>query len=166
MTRDDLVKFHQTWFKPNNATLIIVGDTKLAEIQPKLEKLLAGWKAGDVPKKNLSTVAEQKAPSVYILDRPGAVQSVIFAGVLAPPKNTPNDISILTMNRILGGDFTARINMNLREDKHWSYGSRTILPDAAASGPTSCWRRCKPAKTKSRWWRFRRSSTASWARFR
>ncbi len=135
MTRDDLVKFHQTWFKPNNATLIIVGDTKLAEVQPKLEKLFAGWKSGEVPKKNLSTVAAQKQPSVYILDRPGAIQSVILAGILAPPKNTPDDISILTMNRILGGDFTSRINMNLREDKHWSYGSRTALPDARGQRP-------------------------------
>jgi len=135
VTRDDLVKFHQAWFKPNNATLIIVGDTKLAEIQPKLEKLFAGWKAGDAPKKNISTVAEQKQPSVYILDRPGAVQSVILAGVLAPPKNTPDDISILTMNRILGGDFTSRINMNLREDKHWSYGSISILRDARGQRP-------------------------------
>jgi len=135
MTRDDLAKFHSTWFKPNNATLIIVGDTKLAEIQPKLEKLFANWKSGEVPKKNLSPVADQKQPSVYILDRPGAIQSVILAAQLAPPRNNPNDISILTMNRILGGDFTSRINMNLREDKHWSYGSRTVLPDARGQRP-------------------------------
>ncbi|HEX9763701.1 MAG TPA: insulinase family protein, partial [Candidatus Acidoferrales bacterium] len=135
MTRDDLAKFHSAWFKPNNATLIVVGDTKMAEIQPKLEKLFAGWKAGDVPKKNLSAVADAKQPSVYILDRPGAIQSVILAAQLAPPRNNPNDIPILTMNRILGGDFTSRINMNLREDKHWSYGSRTILPDARGQRP-------------------------------
>jgi len=135
MTRDDLARFHSAWFKPNNATLIVVGDTKLAEIQPKLEKLFANWKAGDVPQKNLSAVADAKQPTVYILDRPGAIQSVILAAQLAPPRNNPNDISILTMNRILGGDFTSRINMNLREDKHWSYGSRTILPDARGQRP-------------------------------
>ena len=54
LTRDDLVKFHQTWFKPNNATLIVVGDTTLAEIKPKLEKLFKGWKAGKAPAKNIA----------------------------------------------------------------------------------------------------------------
>ena len=85
--------------------------------------------------KRLATVADTQQPSVYILDRPGAIQSVILAAQLAPPRNNPNDISILTMNRILGGDFTSRINMNLREDKHWSYGSRTALPDARGQRP-------------------------------
>jgi len=135
MTRDDLVKFHQNWFQPNNATLIVVGDTTLAEIQPKLEKLFAGWKPGQAPKKNIGTVAEQKQPSVYLMDRPGAVQTVIIAAHISPPKSNPNETSIETMNRILGGDFTARINMNLREDKHWSYGSRSLLLDARGQRP-------------------------------
>ena len=51
LTRADLVKFHETWFRPNNSTLIVVGDTTLKEITPKLEKLFAGWKSGDVPQK-------------------------------------------------------------------------------------------------------------------
>ena len=58
MTREDLAKWHETWFKPNNATLLVVGDTTLAEIKPKLEKLFAGWKPGDVPKKNVRQVAQ------------------------------------------------------------------------------------------------------------
>ncbi len=135
MTRDDVVKFHQSWVRPNNATLIVVGDTTLAEIQPKLEKLFAGWKPGAAPKKNIGNVAEQKAPSVYILDRPGAIQSVIIAAHVSPPKSNPNETAIETTNRILGGDFTARINMNLREDKHWSYGSRSVLVDARGQRP-------------------------------
>jgi len=130
ITRDDLVKFHQTWFKPNNATMVVVGDTTLAEIQPKLEALFASWKRGDVPKKNIGRVAVNAKPAVYLIDKPGALQSVLIAGVVAPPKSNPDEVGIETMNTILGGAFVSRLNMNLREDKHWSYGAFSFLPDA------------------------------------
>src|SRR6266568_2339222 len=68
MTRDDLVRFHRTWFKPNHATLVIVGDVSMAEIQPKLARLFSRWPGGAVPLKNVSTVADQPRPLVYILD--------------------------------------------------------------------------------------------------
>src|SRR5205823_5122822 len=132
ITRDDLVKFHQTWFKPNNATLIVVGDTTLAEIQPKLERLFASWKQGDVPKKNISDVPLNGKPVVYLIDKPGAGQSVVMAGLVAPPRGNKDEIAIQTMNSVLGGMFMSRLNMNLREDKHWSYGAGSFLPNARA----------------------------------
>ncbi len=135
MTRENLVKFHQTWFKPNNATLVVVGATTMAEIVPKLEKLFKGWKSGDTPKKNLSVVGQQPASIVYIMDRPGSMQSVIFAGHVAPPRANPQEIAIESMNNILGGSFTSRVNMNLREDKHWSYGAQTLLFGARGERP-------------------------------
>jgi zinc protease len=130
LTRADLVKFHSTWFKPNNATLVIVGDTTLAEIQPKLEALFAGWKPGQVPEKNIATVPAPPKQTVYLVDKPGAIQSVILAGVLAPPKSNPNEIAIESMNTVLGGAFISRLNMNLRENKHWSYGAGSFIPSA------------------------------------
>jgi zinc protease len=72
---------------------------------------------------------------VYLLDRPGAEQSDILAGQIAPPKNNPAEIAIEAMNEILGSEFGARINMNLREDKHWSYGVRSVLPSARGQRP-------------------------------
>ncbi len=75
MTREDLAKFHDTWFKPNNATLLVVGDTTLAEIKPKLEKLLASWQAGDVPKRTMPHVDEPEKDVVYLIDRPGACRA-------------------------------------------------------------------------------------------
>jgi zinc protease len=135
LTRADAQKFYQTWFKPNNATLIIVGDTTLEEITPQLEKVFKSWARGDVPKKNISDVENRSKTAMYLMDRPGAIQSVIFAGELAPPKSNPDEIAIETMNSILGGTFTSRINMNLREDKHWSYGSRSTLVPARAQRP-------------------------------
>jgi zinc protease len=135
LTRDDLVKFHETWFKPNHATLIVVGDTTLAEVTPKLEKLFDGWKRGDVPAKNIGAVEYRPKPVVYLLDKPGAVQSIILAGEIAPPRNNPDEVGIETMNNILGGNFGARINMNLREDKHWSYGASSRLISARGQRP-------------------------------
>jgi zinc protease len=135
MTREDLVKFHDTWFKPNNATLIVVGDTTLGEVTPKLEKLFSGWRAGNVPKKTVKTVSLPAKSVVYLIDKPGALQSVIVAGIVAPPQSNPKEIAIEAMNDGLGGNFGARLNMNLREDKHWSYGASMRLWDARGQRP-------------------------------
>jgi zinc protease len=148
LTREDLVKFHDTWFKPNDATLIVVGDTTLGELTPKLEKLLDAWKAGETPKKNIGKVEYPSKPLVYILDRPGALQSLILAGEIAPPKNNPDAISIETMNNILGGNFGARINMNLREDKHWSYGAQSFFWSARGQEPFIVFAPVQTDKTK------------------
>jgi zinc protease len=148
LTREDLVKFHQTWFHPNSATLIVVGDTTLGEITPKLEKLFAGWPRGDAPPKNISRVPLPPKPVVYLLDRPGAEQSDILAGQIAPPKNNPAEIAIEAMNEILGGEFGARINMNLREDKHWSYGANAFLLGARGQQPYVVWAPVQTDKTK------------------
>jgi zinc protease len=135
LTREDLVKFHDTWLRPNNSTLIVVGDTTLKEVTPKLERLFAGWKSGSVPAKNVKTVPIATKSTVYLIDKPGALQSVIIAGVVAPPRGNPQEIAIEAMNNSLGGMFGARLNMNLREDKHWSYGARTVLRDARSQRP-------------------------------
>jgi zinc protease len=135
LKKKDLTDFHKTWFKPNNATLVITGDVKLKEIQPKLEKLFKGWKKGKMPTKNIATVADKDKSVVYIVDRPGSKQSIIFAGHLAPPRNNNQEEEIQMMNNILGGNFTSRINMNLREDKHWTYGAQSFIWGAKGQRP-------------------------------
>ncbi|MBN1781855.1 insulinase family protein [bacterium] len=135
LTREDLIKFHETWFRPNNASIIVVGDIRLAEIQPKLEKLFQGWKSAEVPVKNIGKVDQKPEQEIYILDRPGSQQSIIFAGHVAPPKANPEEEAMNMLNNILGGDFTSRINMNLREDKHWTYGAGSFLWDAQGQRP-------------------------------
>ena len=135
LTRENLSDFHQTWFKPNNATLIIVGDVTMSELEPLLEQRFGNWNQGSVPTKNIAEVAHKSSPTVYLMDRPGSQQSIIFAGHVAPPTNNPNEIAIETMNSILGGAFTSRINMNLREDKGWAYGAFTLLWDARGQRP-------------------------------
>src|SRR5881394_3134098 len=148
LTRPDMKKFHDTWFKPNNATLIIVGDTTLNEIKPRVEKQFGGWKSGDVPSKNISPVEPQQKPMIYLIDRADSLQSVILAGHVAPPKRNPNEIAIETMNTILGGTFTSRVNMNLREDKHWSYGAFTFLWPARGQRPFIAYAPVQTDKTR------------------
>ena len=135
ITRDDLVAFHETWFKPNNATMVVAGDITMEELKPLLESRFASWKKGTVPEKNIAEVQQPEGSVVYLMDRPGSQQSIIFAGHLAPPKSNPNEIAIETMNTILGGAFTSRINMNLREDKGWAYGAGSFIPGARGQRP-------------------------------
>lgn len=127
MTCSQLVDFHKTWFKPNHACLVITGDITLEEIKPQLEKLFANWKAGDIPEKRISTAADKSKPEVYFVDRPDSQHSIIIGGLLTLPRSNPYEEAIQMMNKILGGDFTSRVNMNLREDKHWSYGAGSFV---------------------------------------
>jgi len=135
MTRADLARYHATWFKPNNATLLVVGDTTLADMTPLLEQAFGAWRAGEVPKKVIAQVAAQPKPLVYLLDRPGSLQSVILGAQLAPPRNSPDALPLEIVNDVFGGTFSSRINMNLREDKHWSYGVRSQLSPAIGQRP-------------------------------
>lgn len=148
LTRDDLVKFHKTWFKSNNATLVVVGDTTMAEIRPKLESLFKAWPGGKVPAKDIKPVALRAKSAVYIMDKPNAPQSVVICGHPAPPSADPDAIAIETMNDILGGDFVSRINLNIREDKHWSYGAMSILLGAKGQRPFLVYAPVQSDKTK------------------
>jgi len=135
MTREALVKFHETWFKPNHATLVVAGDTSLSEVTSKLEKLFANWKPGQIPEKNIKNVQLPEKSVVYLIDKPGALQSIIFAGNIAPPRANPKEIAIEAANDNLGGMFGSRLNMNLREEKHWSYGATSLLWAARGQRP-------------------------------
>lgn len=148
LTREDLVKFHDTWFRPNHATLVIAGDTTLAEVTPKLEKLFANWKSGQIPQKNIKNVPLADKSVVYLIDKPGAIQSIIFAGNIAPPRANPNEIEIEAANDDLGGMFGSRLNMDLREDKHWSYGVRSLLLEARGERPFLAFAPVQTDKTK------------------
>ena len=103
LTRDAIAKFHDTWYRPNNTTLVIVGDTTPAEIKPQLEKAFASWKQGNAGKKSISNAAAPKRAEVYLIDKPGAAQSFILAGTIAPPRNSPQEIVLGIWNDILGG---------------------------------------------------------------
>ena len=137
LTAADLRAWQSAWLRPDNVRILIAGDTTLPEITAQLDKVFGDWKASDVAKgsKSIPTVAAQPAPRVFLIDKPGAQQSLILAGELAPPTTAPNNIEINTMNDAFGGQFTARLNMNLREDKHWAYGAYSFSQDALGQRP-------------------------------
>jgi zinc protease len=116
---------------------LIVGDATLAQIKPLLEQRLAAWKApGEaLPVKQLATIPLPAKPRVFLVNRTGAEQSLIMGVELAPPRSDPDNVALETVNTVLGGGFISRINMNLREDKHWSYGAGSSLIDAKGQRP-------------------------------
>lgn len=123
LTRDDVVSFYDTWVKPNNATIVVTGDIEMSELKRKLESSLGKWKKGNVPQITFSAPNATTKNTLYLMNRPESQQSVIIAGHLTEKYGDLNEIALEQMVNILGGDFTSRINMNLREDKHWSYGA-------------------------------------------
>lgn len=127
LTRTDLQVWRTRALRPQGATLVVVGDTTLAEILPVLEKYFGDWKVGGEADAvaAIPRVAEQKTPRVFLIDQPGAIQASIFAAQVVPPSTDPRTVEFDMANMVIGGDFTARLNMNLREDKHWSYGARS-----------------------------------------
>ncbi len=143
----DLKSFHEDFFRPNNSTLIVVGDVTMDEIKPKLERQFRGWKSADVPRKNLDQVAHQSESTIYLIDRPDSEQSMIIAGHISPSKSDENQLAMEAMNGVFGGSFNARINMNLREDKSWAYGAYSFTVDTASQRPFLLWAPVQTDKT-------------------
>ncbi|MFT4766901.1 MAG: zinc protease [Glaciecola sp.] len=112
-----------------------MGDTSLEEIIPVLECAFRGWKAPPEPllKKDISAIARRDTPRMILIDKPGSEQSMILAGSVVPGSGGNEDLALDALNDLLGGSFNSRLNMNLREDKGWSYGTRTTI--VSAEGP-------------------------------
>ena len=155
----ELAAFYKRWVRPDNSKLLVVGDTTLAAIQPMLEQRFGDWRAPSeaVPTKNIANVTLAPKPRVFLIDRPGAEQSQIIAITVAPPRSDPDHIRFVVLDALLGGNFISRLNMNLREDKHWSYGAGRASPTPwgrARSAPAAA---CRPTRPRSRWSRSARN---------
>ncbi len=123
ITSADLASFHSTYYRPNNAMLTVVGDVTLKEIVPKLEKAFGGWQRGEVPPTKIPAAPEQGAMRIQLIDRPGSVQTVLQLGNLGIERTNQDYFAVLVMNQILGGGPAARLFLNLREDKGYTYGA-------------------------------------------
>ena len=148
ITRDEVAEFYSKYYRPNNSTLIVVGDANSKELLPKLERAFSGWKAGDAPAVSIPKDAAFDAPGIYIVDKPGAAQSVISIGQVGVARNNPDYFPLTVMNSILGGQFSARVNMNLREEKGYTYGARTGWGFRRGAGPFSADADVQTAVTK------------------
>lgn len=135
LTRADIESFYNTWIRPNNATLVVTGDVNMAELKSKLEKALGKWKRAEVPEVTFGAPKVNSKNTLYLMDRPESEQSVILAGHLTSKYGDIPQVALEQMVSILGGDFTSRINMNLREDKHWAYGAGGFVMGAKEERP-------------------------------
>lgn len=129
---EDMLNFHEMWIRPDNAKIYVVGDTTIDEITSELNRTFGKWENPDSPKgtKNLTDAEYANKTQIILVDKPEAVQSIILAAHLVSPSTDENAFNINAMNSILGGEFTSRINMNLREDKGWSYGAGSSIGQA------------------------------------
>ena len=135
LTREDLVAWHGSWFHPGNATLIVAGDTTLATLVPELERAFGSWPRSTAPAKRVAAIPPTRGGRVYLIDTPGAAQSVIVAAHVSESGGQAEDLAIDTVMRNFGGLATSRLNRNLRLDKQWSYGTAGVLMDARGQRP-------------------------------
>lgn len=126
--RDDLEVFYRSNVRPDRASLIAVGDVSPDEIVQALEMALDDWKAaGDATLPSFPPIPPAAPTTVTLVDKPGAAQSVISVSLVGTERKTPDYFPLTVMNSIFGGQFSSRLNMNLREDKGYTYGARTAF---------------------------------------
>ncbi len=135
MKRDDLVKFYQTHFMPNNSFIIFAGDITPSEALPLVEKYFGRWEKGKNPHKKFQAVKDISQTRVVIVDKPGAVQSAIRIGHLGIDRKNKDYVKVYTLNTLLGGYFNSRINMNLRETHGYTYGASSFFDARIYPGP-------------------------------
>ena len=125
LTRDDLLAFYRAWIRPDKAKVFVVSDRPLAEVKAALEARFGNWKGeGAAGVKAFTVAPTQAAPKILLVDRPDSPQSLILAAQMTPLDPASELLVPVTANQVLGSGFLSRINMELRENKHWSYGAR------------------------------------------
>jgi zinc protease len=120
---DDLKKNYKEFWRPNNAILILCGDIKMQQAVALAKKYFGAWKKAELPKLEVPPTNPPSERMVYLVDKQDAPSSVIFIGSLAPTRYNPDYVPIEVMNTLLGGSFSSRLNMNLREEKGYTYGA-------------------------------------------
>jgi zinc protease len=135
VTPEMLAKWHQDRYAPQNAILGITGDVKAAEIVPKLEKLLAAWKKTELKEVLPPNPKPAAAKKVFLVDRPNSVQTTVVLGNIAIDRRDPDYIPLTVANHILGGGTAARLFLNLREEKGYTYGVYSRFTAVKYPGP-------------------------------
>ncbi|HEX8903808.1 MAG TPA: pitrilysin family protein, partial [Longimicrobiaceae bacterium] len=151
LDRDKVTAFHHAAYRPENATLILVGDVDAAAMQPQIEQAFGSWRAtGTAPAPAGSLDAPQiGSTTIYLVDKPGAAQSEIRIGHPGVARNTPDYFALQVLNTLLGGAFSSRLNLNLREKHGWTYGARSGFSMRQSAGPFTAQAAIVTAKTDS-----------------
>lgn len=123
LTPEILRAFHAAHYKPENAIFAIVGDVKPAEIVAKLEKTFGAWPRGAAPAASIPAVSDVGASRIFLIDRPGSVQTNLILGAQTIERTSPDYYALDVMNQVIGGGASSRLFLNLREDKGYTYGA-------------------------------------------
>lgn len=132
---DDLRAFHQALYRPGNATMIVVGDIEAGAARALVERVFGGWEGAEVERPTVAEAPQVTDRTIYLVDKPGAAQSVVRIGRIGVPRSTEDYYALEVLNTILGGSFTSRLNQNLREQKGYTYGAFSRFDYRLAPGP-------------------------------
>ncbi len=134
LTRADLRSFHGTWFVPRNAAVVVVGDLDLAEATAAVGRVFGGWRDAPLPARQPLPATDYSGPRLVVIDRPGAQQSQLFGGYMGLARGDADHTALEVVNSAFGGQFASRINLNLREDKGYTYGVRSQVSSFRLGG--------------------------------
>ena len=149
ISRADLQSFYDTYYRPNNATLLVVGDVKPDDVERRAQALFGGWARGDVPAPANARADAPKTTTLVLIDKPGAAQSSFRLGGIGAPRSTKDYFALQVLNTILGGSFTSRLNQNLRETKGYTYGASSGFSMRRLAGPFTASAEIVSAKSDS-----------------
>jgi len=145
----DVRRFYDTYFRPNNATLLVVGDVRPDDIERRVRALFGSWERRALPTTSYGQPAAAKGTTIFVVDKPGAAQSSFRIGGVGVPRSTEDYFPLMVMNTVLGGSFTSRLNNNLRETKGYTYGASSGFAMRRAPGPFTASAEVVAAKTDS-----------------
>lgn len=136
-TVEDMKTFYANAYRPDRSTLLVVGDVTPDAVIKQLEASFGSWRApaSSPPRMTLPTVTQHKTRSVYFVDKPGSAQSQIRIGWLGVPRSTPDYFPLQVLNTVLGGAFSSRLNLNLREQHGYTYGAASAFDMRTTAGP-------------------------------
>jgi predicted Zn-dependent peptidase len=154
MTRDDVRAYYGEHYRPDNATLIVVGDVRPADIEQRLGALLGRWQRRNRPQAVFTKAPARddgstRRTTIYLIDKPGAAQSSVRIGAIGVARSTPDYFPLLVMNTVLGVPFTSRLMQNLRETHGYTYGARSRFDMRREAGPFTASAEIVTAKTDS-----------------
>lgn len=149
IARQQVVQFYRTYYRPAGVRVLVVGDIGLAEARKLVTTRFGAWDKADVPAFPTALAPAPAARTVYLIDKPGAAQSVIRIGHVGPPRTTPDWYALEVLNTILGGAFTSRLNQNLRETHGYTYGAFSQFSARRLSGAFVALASVVTAKTDS-----------------
>jgi predicted Zn-dependent peptidase len=149
LDRERVAQFYTTYYRPNGARMLVVGDITLAEARRLITARFGAWRRGDMPPLPTPEPPRSGPRTIYLVDKPDAAQSVIRIGHLGVARNTPDYQALQVLNTILGGSFTSRLNQNLRETHGYTYGANSAFVARRLAGPFFAAASVQTAKTDS-----------------